>query len=100
MNNSLKMKIKNINGTSDAACTCGSWMQHWEKFSGQKTSFCLGVGCLEKDLVGAHVQKADACDDNWYICPLCIFHNEGAKELEVSNAFKLIPANKAATCGR
>ncbi len=25
------MKIKNINGTSDNTCTCGSWLKHWEK---------------------------------------------------------------------
>jgi len=92
------MKIKNINGTSHDACACGSWMQHWEKFSGQKTTFCLAVGCVGKDLVGAHVQKAGANDDNWYICPLCTLHNEKAKELEVSDAYKLVPADVAETC--
>jgi hypothetical protein len=92
------MKIRNINGTSDAAGANGFWMEHWEKLSGQKTTFCLAVGCVGKDLVGAHVQKADARDDNWYIYPLCISHNERSKELEVSDAYKLVPADKAGMC--
>jgi hypothetical protein len=92
------MKIKNINGASDTVCACGSWMQHWEKFSGQKTTFCLAVGCMGKDLVGAHVQNADAWDDQWYICPLCISHNERSKELEISDSYKLVPANMLETC--
>ena len=92
------MKIRNINGISDAPCACGSWMQHWEKFSGQKTTFCLAAACMEKDLVGAHVQKADARDDAWYIYPLCLSHNERSEELEVSDGYKLVPADKAETC--
>jgi len=91
------MKIKNINGTADIGCPGGSWMEYWEKLSGQKTTFCLAVGCVEKDLVGAHVQKADARDDHWYIYPLCHSHNERAKELEVSDSYKLVPADEAET---
>lgn len=92
------MKIRNINGISDTACACGSWLKHWEKFSGQKTTFCLAVGCMEKDLVGAHVQHADSWNHNWYIFPLCVSHNERSKELEVSDAYKFAPADKAETC--
>jgi hypothetical protein len=91
------MKIKNINGIPDTGCACGSWMQYWEKFSGQKTTFCLAMGCVGKDLAGAHVQKADTRDVNWYIYPLCISHNERAKELEVSDGYKLVPAEQAET---
>ena len=94
------MKIRNINGTADTACACGSWMRHWEKFSGQKTTFCLAVGCVGKDLIGAHVQNADAWDDTWHIYPLCNFHNQKSKELEVSDGYKLVPADKAETCGK
>ena len=70
------MRIKNINGTSDTTCTCGSWLKHWEKFSGQTTQFCTEVKCLNTDLVGAHVQKADDYDSKWYIIPLCNAHNK------------------------
>jgi len=97
--NNSKMKIKNINGNPDIASAGGSWMEHWEKLSGQKTTFCLAVGCVGKDLVGAHVQKTGPRDDNWYIYPLCVSHNERAKELEVSDAYKLVPVNAAETRG-
>lgn len=92
------MKIKNINGTVDNACSCGSWLMHWEKFSGQTTEYCQEVACTNKDLVGAHVQKANSLDNKWYIYPLCNKHNRHDGELEVSDAFKLVPANKNETC--
>jgi hypothetical protein len=92
------MKIRNINGTPETVCAGGSWMQYWEKFSGQKTSFCLAAGCVGKDLAGAHVQKADTRDASWYIYPLCISHNERARELEVSDGYKLVPVDGVETC--
>ena len=97
------MKIKNINGTSDTTCVCGSWLKHWEKFSGQSVTFCPATdpqpsGCLKKDLVGAHVQKSDSSDAKWYICPLCSAHNQSTGVLEVSDTYKLVSANKKETC--
>lgn len=94
------MKIKNINGTAQNICSCGSWLEHWKKFSGQKVEFCCEVKCIKKDLVGAHVQKADGNDGNWYILPLCAAHNQSTGELEVSDNYKLVSANKAETCER
>lgn len=93
------MKIKNINGTSDTTCVCGSWLKHWEKFSGQTApSFCPVTACLKKDLLGAHVQKADSPDEKWYIYPLCSAHNQVKGALEVLDAYKLVSANKQQTC--
>jgi hypothetical protein len=94
------MKIKNINGTSDTTCSCGSWLKHWEKFSGQTTEFCQANRCLNKNLVGAHVQKAVGSDSSWFIYPLCNAHNQYKGELEVSDNYKLVPANKKETCGK
>jgi hypothetical protein len=94
------MKIKNINGTSQTTCVCGSWLKHWEKFSGQTTIFCGAIGCMRKDLVGAHVQKANSSDNKWYIYPLCSGHNQATGELEVSDKHKLVSANKKETCER
>ena len=94
------MKIRNINGTSDTTCSCGSWLAHWERFSGQSTEFCQADGCLNKDLVGAHVQKGGgSTDQKWYIYPLCNAHNRPSGELEVSSSYKLVSANKSETCG-
>jgi len=92
------MKIKNINGTSDTTCACGSWLKHWEKFSGKSATYCLATGCWNKDLVGAHVQKADSSDNKWYILPLCSAHNQSTGELEVSDSYEIVPANKQETC--
>jgi hypothetical protein len=95
------MKIKNINGTSDSNCVCGSWLQHWKNFSGQDVSYCSEKGCMTKqDLVGAHVQKSDSRDNNWYIIPLCKAHNASAKEIEITSDRKLVSANKTETCDK
>lgn len=91
-------KVKNINGTSDTNCKCGSWLKHWEKFSGQTTQYCTETKCVNTDLVGAHVQKADSADNNWYIIPLCNSHNQSTGTLEVSDSYKLVSANKKETC--
>lgn len=91
-------RVKNINGTSDTTCKCGSWLQHWENFSGETTTYCIAIDCLEKDLVGAHVQKANSLDDKWYIIPLCKKHNAHTGELNVSDNYKFVSANKSETC--
>jgi len=93
------MKIKNINGTSQTTCACGSWLKHWKNFSGQSIpSYCPVTKCVEKDLMGAHVQKANSSDDKWYIYPLCSAHNKSTEVLEVSDVYKLVSANKKETC--
>lgn len=94
------MKVKNINGTSQNKCSCGSWLKHWEKFSNQKSSYCPEVGCTKQDLVGAHVQKANSTDDSWYIVPLCSAHNQSSQTIEIADSCKLVSANKKATCDK
>jgi len=94
------MRIRNINGTGQKKCRCGSWLKHWKKFSMQTASFCPVLDCLEMDLEGAHVQKDDSKDDNWYIFPLCRNHNAAkGQSLEVSDAYELVSANVSETCG-
>lgn len=94
------MKVNNINGTSDYKCNCASWLAHWEKFSGLSIDYCPAKGCLEKELVGAHVQKDSDTDKSWYIIPLCRKHNgETGKSLTVSNSCTLVSANVNNTCG-
>jgi len=95
------MKVKNINGTSDNICKCGSWLNHWKNFSDQSLpSYCPVVGCLQRPEVGAHVQKDSSTDSSWYIIPLCRTHNgETGKSLNVSDSIKLVSANVRITCG-
>jgi hypothetical protein len=93
------MKVTNINGTSDNTCKCGSWLKHWEKYSGISVTYCSETSCLSKDIVGAHVQKADSDDKNWYIVPLCKTHNASDKDLDIGST-KLISANTSETCAK
>lgn len=96
------MKVKNINGTSENACKCGSWLDHWKKFSGQSVpNFCPEEKCTQKVEVGAHVQKDVPTDNSWYIYPLCKIHNgKHGESLSVSDVYKLVSANIKETCGK
>ncbi len=90
-------KIKNINGTSDNNCGCGSWLNHYYKNGGYKYEYCCEDKCVNKDLVGAHVQKDGSTDNSWYIIPLCKAHNASTTALEIGSR-TLVSANKALTC--
>lgn len=94
------MKVRNINGTSANTCKCGSWLNHWKKFSHQSLpATCPVIGCWEPPEVGAHVQKDNSTDKSWYIIPLCKKHNAKADSLTVSDSIKLVSANVSNTCG-
>jgi len=96
------MKVRNINGTSDRTCKCGSWLDHWRKFSGQPlSSYCSETACIQKPELGAHVQKESLTDSSWYIVPLCRQHNgQTGKSLTISDSVTLVSANVADTCGK
>ncbi|MCK7511822.1 MAG: hypothetical protein MZV70_52425 [Desulfobacterales bacterium] len=85
------MKIRNINGTSQKICKCGSWLNHWVNYSGQPVpSYCPEKSCTEKELVGAHVQQESSDDNDWYIYPLCKKHSEATgQSLDVADTYKL-----------
>jgi hypothetical protein len=93
------VRVKNVNGTSELDCKCGSWLEHWRKFSGSTLpAWCSEKNCTNKPTVGAHVQMDGAMDRNWYIVPLCDAHNKRTETLEliISPAFAL--ANVRGTC--
>lgn len=94
------MRVTNINGTSDNACSCGSWFDHWKKFSHQSLpTRCPANYCNEKPEVGAHVQKDSYTGKSWYIVPLCKGHNgETGSSLEIGD-IALASANVNETCG-
>jgi hypothetical protein len=95
------MKVKNINGTSQNTCKCGSWLDHWKKFSHQSISqYCSEKTCIKKPEVGAHVQKDNSTDAGWYIVPFCNTHNgETNESLEIVDSVALVSANVSVTCG-
>ena len=96
------MRVNNINGISANTCTCGSWLNHWIKFSGQSvTRFCPQVTCVQRAEVGAHVQRANSGDSNWYIVPLCTAHNgKKGQSLDIGDSVNLVSANVSKTCGK
>jgi hypothetical protein len=52
-----------------------------------------------KDLVGAHVMKADDHDNNWYIIPLCEDHSmQKGHDLEIVVSTVFVPADTKETC--
>lgn len=92
------MKVKNINGTAQNQCKCGSWIKHWRNYSNQIATECRAKGCSRKDLVGAHVQKDVNYDNNWYIVPFCHGHNSATGTVELIAGTILVSANKSETC--
>jgi hypothetical protein len=95
------MTVKNINGTSDTTCRCGSWLNHWKELSGQSIpKYCVEISCYRAPTLGAHVQKDSPTDKAWYIIPLCDTHNAKAESLEISGSVALVPANVSQTCGK
>ncbi|MCX7716639.1 MAG: hypothetical protein N2Z73_04410 [Endomicrobia bacterium] len=96
------MKVKNINGTTQNICKCGSWLKHWENYSKQALpSTCPVENCKQRPEVGAHIQKDSLFDNKWYILPLCKTHNSYTrKTIVVSDSIVLVSANVSETCGK
>ena len=95
------MKIINLKATSDLECSCGAWIDHWKKFSGEMIARCAVISCNKAtNIDGAHVMKIGASDRKTYICPLCREHNKSNDTLEIPDSFKLVSANKSETCNK
>lgn len=97
----MGITVKNLNGTSDRDCACGTWIQHWEKFSGTTAGICARSVCLNTATVGAHVKKSIGDDHAHYIAPMC--HACNGKRDAIFNLrddTRLIPANVAETCAK
>ena len=89
------MKVKNVVGSSRFPAPQGfsSWLDYWEKKSGQKATFCGASSCWGTNLVGAHVKKAEGYDQSWYITPLCVSCNQRADTFEVYSTLVPVPSN-------
>lgn len=95
----MAIKVKNLNGTGDNKCLCGSWLNHWDNFSNYYIGKCRYIGCKAEATDGAHVQKETGA--NWYIIPLCREHNLlKGQEISVQDDTTFISANVAETCAK
>lgn len=86
----------------DSNCSCGTWLDHWHKFSGQTAPLhCPLLMCVEKTEVGARVHKESGSDKTAYILPLCKQHAAKPGETIVVNDYlPLVSANVAETCAK
>lgn len=96
------MLVKNISGTGDRRCFCGSWTKHWENFSGAKyfPQRCAASDCESPPAVGAHVRAASGSDQRHAIVLLC--HSCNARQGAFALNHYVIPvsANVRDTCGQ
>jgi hypothetical protein len=92
------MLIVNLGGTSELTCVCGSWLDHWKKFSAQTVRRCTVKKCSGSELVGAHVRLAGTNDPA--ICPICKSCNNQTGFLDVEDNVVLVSAIVRQTCGR
>lgn len=95
------MKVKNVQGTSDKSCSCGSWLNHWKRFSGKAIPIVCATACTDDATVGGHVQKVGSSDTGTYIVPLCDKHNQTTEAMEINESkTPLVSANVSQTCGK
>jgi hypothetical protein len=95
------MKVKNINLRRQNSCSCGTWLDHWAKVCGWPVpQLCAAKTCMARPQLGAHVQRDDATDPNWYIIPLCVKHSIRAASLEIVGTSTLVLAHVSETCGK
>ena len=89
------MKVKNVNGSSRFPAPRGynSWLDYWEKQTKKRVSACGVMFCSNRDLVGAHVQKANSTDRSNYITPICRACNQRTDELDVGLELVSVPSN-------
>lgn len=71
----VKIKVQNVPGTAGQTPPYPyndySWLEYWEKKTGQKALFCACCSCMKKAEHGAHVKMCDTLDVKTYIVPLC-----------------------------
>jgi hypothetical protein len=95
------MKVKNVKGTGDKDCSCGSWLNHWKRFSKKGASSICATACVDDATVGGHVQIESSTDKAIYIVPLCDRHNQQTESMEIDELkTPLVSANVSETCGR
>ena len=81
-NKNSNLYVRNVNGTSgpyyanSGSKTESTWLETYRVETGSNRSTCSVVGCMNRDLVGAHVQFQDGrMSRDWQLVPLCHFHN-------------------------
>lgn len=92
--------IVKLYGAVENTCCCGSWLEHWKQYSGQRANYCVVTGCGGRPEAGGHVQERGTMDENVYVIPLCRACNDKkGQEMVIFDGVNLVPVNLAETCG-
>ena len=87
----------NKGGTSERACRCGTWQQHWMKFSGKPwPATCSVAGCFNLVVLGGHI--INPAVDGERIVPMCDSCNQREDGFALKEGSTVVKANRAQTC--
>jgi hypothetical protein len=87
------MKVKNLNKSPSDKHGTESWLELWERRSGQNAWICSVQGCIRRPSAGGRVQKDSAVDRSWYVIPLCgPCNSRSGEDLAIWDEARLIPA--------
>lgn len=99
--------VKNANGTAGKTCpNCGTWLNHWNKYSSYSATTCSIENCDNEAEVGAHVLRPYAKNADYqtrpYIIPMCKTHNGQSSNIEMKTKTDVdfVWANVKETCGK
>lgn len=89
------MIVFNAPNTSGKRCSCGTWLDHWQKCGRfALPRYCPVIGCVQTELVGAHVMRlATSNDRTVYIVPICARHNAQAEMPLILLDIPLVPSD-------
>ena len=88
---------KNKVGTSDRGCKCGTWKDHWIKFSKKPwPASCSVKNCGASPTLGAHVINPDVAGER--IIPMCDSCNKVSDTFTLKGEVSVPSANKSETC--
>jgi len=95
---------QNKSGTGGRKCPCGSWENHWNKFSGKKfeEQNCANEKCSSKAEHGSHVYNTNFSGAKEWIVPFCAKCNlaEEGKTFTLRDDTIIVNANVGETCGK
>jgi hypothetical protein len=88
---------RNVNGSGDRTCPCGTWKKHWENFSNHSwPDKCAIKECNSKPILGAHVYHLDVSGEK--IIPACNECNQLVGKFTLKPETKFAAANTSETC--
>lgn len=87
----------NKGDTSAGSCDCGSWRDHWMKYSNLAwPGICSVQGCSSAPTLGGHVINEQVTGEK--IVPMCDTCNGLSGSFNLKGGVRLISANTAETC--